>query len=138
MESTHVDYKEVFTPVVKWTTVRTVVALAASKHWDIFQNDIKTTFLNGVIGNVDYMRQPEGFVKPKEEGKVWLLNRALYGLKQSQRVWNETMKKELKEMNFEQSRADPCLYLKKAEEKMTIVLLHEDDLFVTGDLDVQG
>jgi hypothetical protein len=48
------------------------------------------------------------------------------------------MKTELQEMGFEQSKADPCLYYKQEGERMTIVLLYVDDLFVVGDLNVQG
>jgi hypothetical protein len=122
---------------VKWTTIRTVVELVVSKRWNIYQNDLKTAFLNGKLSEVVYMQQPAGYAKPGEEHKVCLLNRALYGLKQSQKVWNKTIREELKSMDFKQSKADPCLYHKQEGKRMTIILLYVDDLFITGDLDVQ-
>src|SRR3954462_9969838 len=55
--------------------------------YEIWQMDVKTTFLNGNIEEEFYMMQPEGFVDPKNIGKVCKLQRSIYGLKQASRSW---------------------------------------------------
>lgn len=82
-----IDYHEVFSPVVKHTSIRMVLALVAQEDLELEQLDVKTAFLHGELEEQIFMTQPEGFVKDSEEGKVCLLKRSLYGLKQSPRQW---------------------------------------------------
>lgn len=70
-----------FTPVVRWSTVRDILALVAHKKWTIQQFDVITGFLNGLIYEELFMGIPPGFSGPGSEGKVCKLLRALYGLK---------------------------------------------------------
>ncbi|GJP31018.1 hypothetical protein CLOM_g7815 [Closterium sp. NIES-68] len=77
------DYNEVYAPVVKGTTLRTLFAAAAIKGWVVKQMDIVTAFLNGVLEEETYMEQPEGY--NDGSGRVWKLKKALYGLKQAPR-----------------------------------------------------
>ncbi|GJP55235.1 hypothetical protein CLOM_g14207 [Closterium sp. NIES-68] len=79
------DYNEVYAPVVKGTTLRTLFAAAAIKGWVVKQMDIVTAFLNGVLEEETYMEQPEGY--NDGSGRVWKLKKALYGLKQAPRQW---------------------------------------------------
>lgn len=74
-----VDYNETFAPVARMDTIRALVSLATEKGWEILQLDVKSAFLNGVLEEKVYVNQPEGF--EKEEGKVYKLKKALYGLK---------------------------------------------------------
>ncbi|CAI7822247.1 unnamed protein product [Closterium sp. NIES-54] len=80
-----VDYKELFAPVVKPTTLRTLLAGAAIKGWVVKQMDVTTAFLNGVLEEEIFMAQPEGF--DDGSGRVLRLKKALYGLKQAPRQW---------------------------------------------------
>ena len=50
-----IDYEETFTPVAKYTSIISVLALAAVMKWKIYQMDVKTTFLNGVVGEEVYV-----------------------------------------------------------------------------------
>ncbi|GJP31176.1 hypothetical protein CLOM_g9836 [Closterium sp. NIES-68] len=61
------DYNEVYAPVVKGTTLRTLFAAAAIKGWMVKQMDIVTAFLNGVLEEETYMEQPEGYNDGKPE-----------------------------------------------------------------------
>ncbi|CAI7734693.1 unnamed protein product [Closterium sp. NIES-54] len=79
------DYKELFAPVVKPTTLRTLLAGAAIKGWVVKQMDVTTAFLNGVLEEEIFMAQPEGF--DDGSGRVLRLKKALYGLKQAPRQW---------------------------------------------------
>ncbi|CAI7772874.1 unnamed protein product [Closterium sp. NIES-53] len=81
-----VDYKELFAPVVKPTTLRTLLAGAAIKGWVVKQMDVTTAFLNGVLEEEIFMAQPEGF--DDGSGRVLNLKKALYGLKEAPRQWS--------------------------------------------------
>jgi hypothetical protein len=78
-----VEYDETFAPVVKYTSIRSIIALASSMGWKIHQMDVKTTFLNGKIEQEVYIEQPEGFVIHNEKSHVCGLKKALYHLKQA-------------------------------------------------------
>ncbi|CAH9081805.1 unnamed protein product [Cuscuta europaea] len=83
-----VDYAEIFAPVVKFTTIRMMLALVAHNDWEMKQMDVTTAFLHGELDKQIFMSQPEGFIDPKYPRHVCLLRKALYGLKQSPRQWN--------------------------------------------------
>ena len=65
-----IDYDEIFSPVVRFETVRLIFALAALEGWHISALDIKTAFLYGKLDEEIYMEQPEGFKIPGQERKV--------------------------------------------------------------------
>ena len=56
-----IDYGETFSPVVRYTSIRTIISLASMMKWDLHQMDVKKTFLNGMIEEEVYMEQPQGF-----------------------------------------------------------------------------
>jgi hypothetical protein len=60
-----------------------LLAFAASKGFNLYQMDVKSAFLNGVIEEEDYVRQPPGFESPKYPDRVYKLLKALYELKQA-------------------------------------------------------
>lgn len=79
-----IDYNQTFAPVVRFESLRMLLALAAHDRMDMTQFDVKTAFLNGTIEEEIYMSQPEGF--EDGTGRVWRLKKGLYGLKQSPRA----------------------------------------------------
>ena len=82
-----VDFDEIFSPVVKMTSIRTVLGLAASMNLEVEQLDVKTAFLHGDLEEEVYMEQPEGFKVKGKEHMVCRLRKSLYGLKQTPRQW---------------------------------------------------
>ena len=54
-----IDYEETFAPVARYTSIRTIMALASIMKWSLHQMDVKTTFQNGVIGEEVYIEQPQ-------------------------------------------------------------------------------
>jgi hypothetical protein len=80
-----VDYSEVFAPVARWDTIRTILSLAASKQWCVFQLDVKSAFLHGDLVEDVYVSQPLGYQVGKKN-QVYKLKKALYGLKQAPRA----------------------------------------------------
>ncbi|KAH9750727.1 reverse transcriptase Ty1/copia-type domain-containing protein [Citrus sinensis] len=81
-----VDYFETFSPVVKSSTVRIILSLAAMHKWTIRQVDVNNAFLNGELTEDVYMCQLEGFVDLQKPNYVCKLKKALYGLKQAPRA----------------------------------------------------
>jgi hypothetical protein len=76
-----VDYDETFSPVIKASTIRTVLTLAISRGWPMHKLDVKNDFLNGTLSETVYCSQPIGFIDPAHPQLLCLLNKSLYGLK---------------------------------------------------------
>ena len=83
------DYDQTFAPVINLASLRLLFSLAAQFDWEIHHVDITTALLNGELKEVVYMEQPEGFVSRGSEHKVCKLARAIYGLKQAAKCWND-------------------------------------------------
>ncbi|KAI3702503.1 hypothetical protein L6452_28241 [Arctium lappa] len=81
-----IDYDETYAPVARLEAIRMFLAYAAHKNFTVFQMDVKTTFLNGILKEEVYVSQPEGFVNQKKSNHVYILDKALYGLKQAPRA----------------------------------------------------
>nr|GEX74789.1 hypothetical protein [Tanacetum cinerariifolium] len=82
-----IDFKESFARVARLEALRIFVAYAAHKSFPIYQMDVKTAFLNGLLK----FAQPNGFLDPDHPEKVYQLRKALYGLKQVLRVWYDEL-----------------------------------------------
>ena len=78
-----IDYEETFAPISRYTSIRSILSLAAVMKWKIHQMDVKTAFLNGVVEEDVYVEQPIGFETHDRESHVCRLKKALYGLKQA-------------------------------------------------------
>ena len=104
------DYDEVFSPVARHTSPRTLLALANAHNLEVHQMDVTTAFLNGEVDCDIYMSQPEGFVDPDKPEHVCKLKKSIYGLKQSARCWNSVLDEYLVSAGYHKSDADSCLY----------------------------
>ena len=124
------DYEETFSPVVRFESVRSVLALAAKHNLYVHQMDVSSAFLNGELSEVLYMSQPEGFVQSGKENFVCKLNKAIYGLKQAPKCWNVSLDKYLKSLNFVQSSSDSCIYTRMSDGILCIIALYVDDIIV--------
>ena len=127
-----IDYEETFAHAAKYSSIRTIISLAAKMGWRVHRMDVKTAFLNGVIEEEVYIEQPEGFDVENKETHVCKLHRALYGLKQAPRAWYSRIDNYLWEMGFQWSEADHNLYFLTTKVPL-ILVLYVDDLFLTGD-----
>jgi hypothetical protein len=126
-----VDYNEVFAPVARWDTIRTILALAASKCWNVLQFHVKSTFLHGELSEDVFVEQPLGYHKGGKD-EVYKLRKALYGLKQAPRAWYSKIESYFVQEKFEKCPYEHTLFVKKCENKVLIVSLYVDDLIYTG------
>uniref|UniRef100_A0AAV1TKI6 Polyprotein n=1 Tax=Peronospora matthiolae TaxID=2874970 RepID=A0AAV1TKI6_9STRA len=126
-----IDYTETFSPVVKYVTLRMVIAITKHFGWPLDQLDVVTAFLYGVMKEKVFCAVPEG-VKMEGDFDCLELIKAIYGLKQASRVWNETFDEFIRSIGFQASGFDPCLYIMTSEGHCVFVLVYVDDVLVTG------
>ena len=125
-----VDYQEVFSPVVKTTTIRSIIALAASKNWPLSQLDVNNAFLHGDLDEEVYMEVPKGI--PNPSNKVCKLRKSLYGLKQASKQWFSKLSQTLLSLGYQQSKYDYSLFINKSSIDITLVAVYVDDIMITG------
>ncbi|KAK8509417.1 hypothetical protein V6N12_018676 [Hibiscus sabdariffa] len=115
-----IDYDETFSPVAMFKSIRILLAIAAFHDYEIWQMDVKTAFLNGKLEEDVYMTQPEDFVTPENAGKVYKLQRSIYGLKQDSRSWNLRFNDAIKEFGFIRNEDEPCVYKAQRNNKIKV------------------
>ncbi|KAG8498488.1 hypothetical protein CXB51_005003 [Gossypium anomalum] len=103
-----------------------------SKRKPTWMMDVKTAFLNGKLEEDVYMAQPEGFVYPKDAGKICKLQRSIYGLKQASRSWNLRFNDAIKEFGFIKNEDEPFVYKKVSGNTITFLVLYVDDILIMG------
>lgn len=121
-----VDYLETYSPVVRYVSIRYLVALAVKLQLNINQMDAVTAFLQGDLVEEIYIEQPFGFHDDSE--KVCKLKKAIYGLKQSGREWNRKLDGALRLFGLVKSKADSCVYFTNNAE--LIVAIYVDDILI--------
>jgi hypothetical protein len=82
-----VDFDETFAHVAQLESIRILLSIACYFKFKLYQMDVKSAFLNGVIQEEVYVKQPKGFQDPSLPNHVFKLKKALYGLKQAPRAW---------------------------------------------------
>ena len=108
-----IDFQEVFSPMVKMTTLRVWFALTAALDLELLQMDVEAAFWHGDLAKEVYTKQPEGHVIPGQEPPGCKLKRSLYRLKQAPRKWNKKSDAFMIKHGFKRSHADHCLTLKR-------------------------
>ncbi|MCP4114884.1 MAG: hypothetical protein GY737_05660, partial [Desulfobacteraceae bacterium] len=127
-----VDYEETFAPVVRFDTIRTLVALAASTGQLLHQVDVETAFLHGRLEEEVYMKQPPGYEDVTRPTDVCRLIKSLYGLKQSPRAWNQVLHEHLLKTGFKRTTSDHCVYIYDtlAGHRLTLAVYVDDILIL--------
>ncbi|CAI7837808.1 unnamed protein product [Closterium sp. NIES-53] len=124
------DFDQIYAPVSKLTTARTMLKMVTARGYFMVQLDIKNAFLYGILKETIYMNQP-----PRcEDGtdRKCKLIKALYGLKQSPREWYLAMDAQLEKRGFVKSQCDRAFYWKREGESKVFLLLYVDDILVAG------
>ena len=127
-----VDYIETFSPTLKQDSLRIIIAISVYLDFSIFQIDIKAAYLNADLDEELYMEIPEG---SSDYGKgYWKLEKAIYGLKQAGRMWNNKLNDILIKIGFERLQSEPCVYVKKNKHNkiICIIAVYVDDMLIAG------
>ncbi|SNX85305.1 related to retrotransposon protein [Melanopsichium pennsylvanicum] len=123
-----IDFEETFAPVAPVSAIRGLLALAVERDWETHQLDITQAYLNSTLKHVIYMKPPNGSNVP--EGKVYLVKKGLYGLKQSGREWHLEFDKFLRSSNFHRVDCAPCVYTRGTGDNFAIVVIYVDDTLI--------
>jgi hypothetical protein len=126
------EFRETFTPIARLTVNRILLAFAASIWFKLYQMDVKNVFLNGVMHEEVYVRQPLGFKNPKYHNRVYKLSKALYGLKQAPRAWNGRLKTFLLDHGYAMESIDKTLVTLKCHNDFLLVQIYVNDIIFGG------
>lgn len=124
------NFNDMFSPVVKMPTVRLMLCLALHFNWEVQQLDVKNAFLHSFVTEQIFMAQPPGFVDPNYPHYVCQLRKALYGLRQSPRVWYSRFSSFLIQHSFALCQMDTSIFVRHAHQSITILLVYDDDILV--------
>ncbi|GJZ76002.1 retrovirus-related pol polyprotein from transposon TNT 1-94 [Tanacetum coccineum] len=111
-----INFEESFALVARIKAIQIFIANATNKNMTVYQMDVKTTFLNGVLREEVYVSQLEGFVDQDHPNYVYRLKKAHYGLKQAPRTWYDMLSKFLLSQKFSKGVVDPTLFTRKEEK----------------------
>ena len=129
-----VDYEDTFAPVVRYQSVKMLMAIGAHHNLEHLTMDVETAFLHGELPKhqVIYIEPPEGWTD--DPNVVWLLIKTLYGLKQAPYEWHEVWDKHLQQQGWTPLITDPCVYRRKSSSgKVMLLYLYVDDCGVLFD-----
>lgn len=132
-----IDYGEIFAAVARLEGVRSLLAYAAYKGFNVYQMDVKSTFLNGILEEEVYIEQPEDFIEPRKKNLVYRLHKPLYGLKQAPRDQYERLQAYLLKIGFKRINDNNSLYIKdEPGNKVPLAEIFVDDIIFIGDDDL--
>jgi hypothetical protein len=126
------DFRETFAPVARLEAIRILLAFAASKGFKLYQMDVKIAFLNGVIQEEVFVRQPPGFENPKYPNRVYKLLEVLYGLKQAPRAWYASLNTFLLEHGYVMGSVDKTLFALNHDTNSLLVQIYVDNIIFGG------
>jgi hypothetical protein len=126
------DFGETFAPVGRLEAIRILLAFTASKGFKFYQMDVKSDFLNGVIQEEVYVRQPPGFENPKYPDRVYKFLKALYWLKQEPKAWYASLKTFLLEHGYVMRSVDKTIFTLNHDTAFLFVQIYVDDIIFYG------
>ena len=126
------DYDETYASVTSLRAVRVALSIAASNDMKVEQIDIKSAFLNGVLEDEIYMKQPKGFVAKGNETLVCRLNKSLYGLKQAPAVWYKTLADCLALIGYQSLWSEESIFVLRgpSDQLLAIAVCYVDDMLL--------
>nr|GEU31844.1 copia protein [Tanacetum cinerariifolium] len=123
-----IDYEEVFPPVARIEAIRLFLAYASFMGFMVYQMDLKSSFLYGIIKEEVYVCQPPGFEDPDYPNKVYTVVKALYGLHQAPRAWYERLSNYLLKNGFQRGKIDQTFFIKKQKGNILLVQVYVNDI----------
>jgi hypothetical protein len=126
------DFGETFATVAHLEAIRISLAFVASKRFKLYQMDIKSAILNGVIQDEVYVRQPPDFESSKYPEKVYKLSKALYGFKQASWAWYARLMMFLLEHGYIMGSVDKTIFTLNYGIDFLLVQIYVDDIIFGG------
>ncbi|GKB51701.1 retrovirus-related pol polyprotein from transposon TNT 1-94, partial [Tanacetum coccineum] len=123
-----IDFEESFAPMSRLDAIRIFLAYAAHMNIIVYQMDVKTAFLNGILYEEVYVSQPDEFVDQDNLNHMYKPKKALYGLKQAPRAWYDLFSKFLLSQEFSQGTVDPTLFIRRQGKDILLVQIYVDDI----------
>jgi len=123
-----IDYTETFAPVARLEAIRLLLSYAVNHGIILYQMDVKSAFLNGVIEEEVFVKQPPGFEDLKHPDHVYKLKKSLYGLKQASRAWYDRLSNFLIKNDFKRGQVDTTLFRRTLEKDILVVQIYVDDI----------
>ena len=123
-----IDYTKTFTPVARLEAIRLLISYAVNHGIILYQMGVKSAFLNGVISEEVFVKQPPGIDDLKHPDHVYKLKKSLYGLKQTPRAWYDRLSSFLLENDFKIGQVDTTLFRRTLEEDIIVVQIYVDDI----------
>jgi hypothetical protein len=107
------DFDETFAPIARLESIHILLPCATHHCFKLYQMDVKSAFLSGLLKEEVYVEQPPGFESEEYPNHVYKLHKALYELKQALRAWYECLRDFLIENGFRIGKADSTLFTRK-------------------------
>ena len=120
--------EEIFAHVIDRNSLRTLLSIAAGRNMKVYSADVSNAFLQAPLSEPIYMEPPPGSDIPPD--KCLVLDRAIYGCRQSARAWSDELDAHLLSTGFSRTTADPCLWTRKRDGKEWFVATYVDDLTI--------
>jgi hypothetical protein len=127
-----INFEETFAAAAKISSIRVILALAASWDWEIDQIDVVGAYLNAELDEDVYMEVPLGVLTEEDGDKVAKLLKGMYGLKQSGRVWHRKLTGIFSQLGFQRSAIDHSMFYRLRGEERLLIPVSTDDMVVAG------
>ncbi|GAA0144988.1 hypothetical protein LIER_05287 [Lithospermum erythrorhizon] len=127
-----INFEETFAPVARHEAIQLLFSLASLLKFKLYQIDVKSVFLNGIVQEEVYVEQPKGLIDTTHPDHVYRLKKALYGLKQSPRAWYERLVIFVLKNGYIRGGVDNTLFIKKEKDLMIVAQIYVDDIVFGG------
>ena len=130
-----VDFDESFASIARQESIRFLLSIACIMNFKLYQMDVKSAFLNGLLNEEVFVEQPKGFQDPHFLDHVLRLKKALYRLKQASKVWYDSLTTYLLDHGFKRGQADWTLFVKRDEKSLLVAQVYVDDIVFRSTID---
>ena len=123
-----VDFDETFAPIARLESIMILLAIASHLKFKLYQMDVKSAFLNGMLQEEVYVEQPKVFIDPHRPDDVYKLKRAMYGLKQATQAWYDRLTAYLTEHGFKRGSTDTTLFIRHDKNSFVVAQIYVDNI----------
>eukprot|EP00961_Rhodomonas_salina_P091400 1230789-Rhodomonas_salina.1 len=126
------NQEETFAPMAHPIMIRTMIVIAVANGWYMKQGDVKTAYLNANLEKPVYLQPLKGIEPIIGGGKIMELQKAVYGLGASGRLWWQTFTQKNRDFGMTSITSDDCVFSIKQGDSVLIVAIVVDDVLMIG------